>query len=182
MVLSALWNSEYLKGCWILVTIRSEKLCSQELPEFILFATYLSSDSPLSSSLLMWKGVSSVPEAIIIPKVWFVSDITYDMIPKTKYFKWVSISQLHELNYLLLLSWFLPPKLRMPFLFLWFSPCISRDVLFDTLEMAVLARICLLLLWVSDGAQTKIWSLDACPLCLSLSYFLSCLQYVLPKD
>lgn len=38
----------------------------------------------VSSSLLMWKGVSSAPEAITILKIWFVSDITYDVIPEVK--------------------------------------------------------------------------------------------------
>lgn len=40
----------------------------------------------VSSSLLMWKGVSSAPEAIMILKIWFVSDITYDVIPEVKKF------------------------------------------------------------------------------------------------
>lgn len=40
----------------------------------------------VSGSLLMWKGVSSAPEAVMKLKIWFVSDIIYDVIPEVKKF------------------------------------------------------------------------------------------------
>lgn len=121
----------------------------------------------VSSSLLMWKGVSSAPEAIMILKIWFVSDITYDVIPEVKKFwimgyksaSWIKLSTAPSL--------LLPSKLNDASFIVWFSHCNPLSAAFSTLEMVVLANGCSrqdlsCCCWINDGSGANICSLDSC--------------------
>lgn len=45
------------------------------------FTIYPSSSAPVLEVVIMWKGVSSVSETIMLLKVCLVSDVPYDVIP-----------------------------------------------------------------------------------------------------
>lgn len=130
----------------------------------------------VGSSLLMWKGVSSAPEAIMILKIWFVSDITYDVIPEVKKFwimgyksaSWIKLSTAPSL--------LLPSKFNDASFIVWFSHCNPLSAPFSTLEMVVLARIYPVAAELMMGlGLTFVLLILAC--CLSSSHFLSCLRF-----